>query len=98
MTNPGQNQELPKTFFSEQLEKNWYSEWEQKGHFRPKPGKAKQTFCIIMPPPNVTGILHMGHALDATTQDVLTRYKRMKGLRDPLASGNGSRRHCHPVK
>ncbi len=72
--------ELPKTFAPKDIEKTWYKTWEEKGYFKPRKGKQDESFCIIMPPPNVTGILHMGHALDATTQDVLTRYKRMKGF------------------
>ena len=71
--------ELPKIFSPRNVEKKWYLKWEEEGYFRPTPRKGKQTFCLIMPPPNVTGILHMGHALNTTTQDILTRYKRMKG-------------------
>ena len=70
---------LEKTFSPNKIEKKWYSRWESEGHFKPRPGRKGEAFCIIMPPPNVTGILHMGHALDVTTQDILIRYKRMKG-------------------
>ena len=71
---------LPINYNPKDLEKKWYNFWEKESFFKPKHGKQKETFCIIMPPPNVTGRLHAGHALDATTQDVLIRFKRMKGF------------------
>ena len=63
------------------FEENLYNEWESKGYFKPSDDESKESYCIMMPPPNVTGKLHMGHALDGTIQDVLIRYKRMKGYR-----------------
>ncbi|MBR3153133.1 MAG: valine--tRNA ligase [Clostridia bacterium] len=63
------------------FEERLYKEWEEKGYFKPSDDRSKETYCIMMPPPNVTGKLHMGHALDATLQDSLIRYKRMKGYR-----------------
>lgn len=72
-------QELPKTYEPKDAEQKWYSTWENGGFFKAKKGKAKEGFCIIVPPPNVTGKLHAGHALDITTQDALIRFKRMKG-------------------
>ena len=71
--------ELPKVYDPKQVEKKIYDMWEKGGYFRPEVDPDKEPFCIVMPPPNVTGQLHMGHALDATLQDVLTRYKRMQG-------------------
>jgi valyl-tRNA synthetase len=71
---------LPKTFNPEGAENKWYQKWIDHKCFKPVPGKQKKTFTVLMPPPNVTGKLHMGHALDATTQDALIRYKRMKGF------------------
>ena len=62
-----------------EFEEKLYNEWEQKGYFKPSMDKTKESYCIVMPPPNVTGKLHMGHALDGTLQDVLIRYKRMCG-------------------
>ncbi|MBP6855620.1 MAG: valine--tRNA ligase [Candidatus Pacebacteria bacterium] len=58
-----------------------YSQWDISGYFNPDnlPGERKKAFSIVLPPPNVTGVLHMGHALNATIQDILTRYHRMKG-------------------
>lgn len=71
---------LPKTFDAEGAQDRWYDEWMKRKCFKPRPGKQGKTFTVLMPPPNVTGKLHMGHALDATTQDTLVRYKRMKGF------------------
>ena len=56
-----------------------YQEWEDKKYFKPSMDKTKPSYCIMMPPPNVTGKLHMGHALDDTIQDILIRFKRMQG-------------------
>lgn len=74
------NDELAKTYSSKDVESKWYPTWEKGGYFKPRPGKTKEAFTIIMPPPNVTGRLHAGHALDVTTQDALIRFKRMKGF------------------
>jgi valyl-tRNA synthetase len=71
---------LPKTFDPKAAEDKWYERWLADQCFKPRAGKKKETFTVLMPPPNVTGKLHMGHALDATTQDALVRYKRMKGF------------------
>ena len=71
---------IDKTYDPKAAEEKWYAQWEKSGCFKPKKGKKGKTFSLIMPPPNVTGKLHMGHALDATTQDSLIRYKRMKGF------------------
>lgn len=75
-----QESSLPKTYDNNTVEAKWYKIWQDGKYFSPKKGKQKQTFSIIMPPPNVTGKLHMGHALDCTTQDSLVRFKRMKGF------------------
>ena len=61
------------------FEDKLYQEWEEKGYFKPNMDKDKEAYCIMMPPPNVTGKLHMGHALDGTIQDILIRFKRMQG-------------------
>ena len=73
------NQKLADKFNPKDFEDKLYEEWEKKGNFRPSGDKTKEPYCIMMPPPNVTGKLHMGHALDDTIQDVLIRYKRMRG-------------------
>ena len=62
-----------------EFEEKLYNKWEQKGYFKPSMDKTKESYCIVMPPPNVTGKLHMGHALDGTMQDILIRFKRMCG-------------------
>ena len=70
--------ELSKTFEPGPIEQRWYEHWETRGLFRPDRGEATP-WTIVMPPPNVTGSLHIGHALDITLQDVLTRHARMQG-------------------
>ncbi len=62
------------------FEDKLYEKWEESGYFKPSMDKNAESYCIMMPPPNVTGKLHMGHALDAAIQDFLIRYKRMKGF------------------
>ena len=71
--------ELAKTYDPSGLEDRLYQKWMEKGYFRAKVDPDKKPFTIIMPPPNVTGQLHMGHALDNTLQDILIRFKRMQG-------------------
>ena len=71
--------ELPKVYEPHQVENEIYKMWEENGHFKPNKGKDAKPFTIVMPPPNVTGQLHMGHAMDATLQDTLIRFKRMQG-------------------
>ncbi len=72
--------ELPKTYAPGEFEERIYQNWCQKGYFTPTIDKSKKPFTIVMPPPNITGQLHMGHALDNTLQDILIRYKRMSGF------------------
>ncbi len=71
--------ELAKTYNPAGLEERLYKKWEENGYFHAKPDRSKKPFTIVMPPPNVTGQLHMGHALDNTMQDILIRYKKMQG-------------------
>ena len=70
---------ISKTFNPNEEEPRLYKNWMEKGYFKPSEDKSKKRFSIVMPPPNITGQLHMGHALDNTLQDILTRYKRMAG-------------------
>jgi len=73
------NHVLEGNFNPADFEEKLYKEWEEKGYFKPSMEKEKKPYCIMMPRPNVTGKLHMGHALDGTIQDVLIRTKRMQG-------------------
>ena len=71
--------ELPKTYDPSEVEDKIYANWVDKKYFEAEPDSKKEPYTIVIPPPNVTGQLHMGHALDETLQDILIRYKRMKG-------------------
>ena len=75
-----QTHELPKTYAPAEFEDRLYSMWMENGYFTPDVKDNRPPFCIVIPPPNVTGQLHMGHALDETLQDILIRYKRMQGF------------------
>ncbi len=72
--------ELKSVYDPKEVEEKWYSTWEKNNYFHADVEDERETFCIVIPPPNVTGQLHMGHALDETMQDILTRYKRMCGF------------------
>lgn len=69
-----------KTYEPKKFEEDIYKKWEDAGCFYADPKSTKPAFCIIMPPPNVTSVAHIGHAMDMTMQDILSRYKRMKGF------------------
>ena len=71
--------ELEKSFSPKLIEDRWYSIWESAGYFKPTTSADKSAYCIMLPPPNVTGTLHMGHAFQHTLMDALTRYHRMLG-------------------
>ena len=73
------SKELPKTYDHSDVESRLYEKWEKKGYFHAEANPEKKPYCIVMPPPNITGKLHMGHALDNTLQDSIIRYKRMNG-------------------
>jgi len=72
--------ELPKVYEPQQVENRIYEMWEKGGYFKTRNDQSRKPFTIVMPPPNVTGQLHMGHAMDATLQDTLIRFKRMQGF------------------
>ncbi len=71
--------EIAKAYIAEDIEAKWYPEWEQRGYFRGKTEEGKENYTIAIPPPNVTGILHLGHVLNNTLQDVLIRWEKMRG-------------------
>ncbi len=72
-------QTISTTYDPKSVEDKWYKIWEENGYFSYKHNDGAEPFCVVMPPPNVTGQLHMGHALDETLQDILTRWHRMQG-------------------
>ncbi len=71
--------ELPKQYDPQDAQRRWYELWVSKGYFHADPACDKPPYCIVIPPPNVTGALHLGHALNNTLQDVLIRWRRMQG-------------------
>ncbi|WP_136526599.1 valine--tRNA ligase [Geomonas ferrireducens] len=73
------NKELEKVYEPKSVEQKWYQEWEGKGYFHASVPSDKPGYSIVIPPPNITGVLHMGHALNNTLQDILCRWKRMAG-------------------
>ena len=72
--------EISQKYMPEQIEDRLYQTWQDKNYFKPIIDKSKKPFTVMMPPPNITGKLHMGHALDQTVQDIFVRYNRMKGV------------------
>ena len=75
------NEKFLKPYNPQETEPRIYKRWEESGFFNPDnlPKRHQDPYCIIMPPPNVTGVLHMGHALMLTTEDIMIRYERMRG-------------------
>ncbi|RMF86175.1 MAG: valine--tRNA ligase, partial [Nitrospirae bacterium] len=71
--------QLPKTYDPHGIETRWYQAWVEAGYFHADPTSDRPPYCIVIPPPNVTGVLHMGHALNNTLQDILARWRRMAG-------------------
>ena len=74
------NDILNRKYEPQEFEENVYQNWEKKGYFHSVVDETKEPYTIVMPPPNITGKLHMGHALDNTIQDILIRYKKMAGF------------------
>src|SRR2546430_2475880 len=72
--------EISKTYNQQEVEGRWYQLWESRGYFRADAKSTRPRFVLVMPPPNVTGSLHMGHMLNNTVQDVIVRRKRMQGF------------------
>lgn len=73
-------QEMPKAYDPAGVEARWYREWVDRGYFRANPSSDREPFCIVLPPPNITGALHIGHAFQQTLQDVIVRRRRMQGF------------------
>jgi len=71
---------MEKVFEPKKIEERWYKFWQEKGYFHANENSDKKSYCIVIPPPNITGALHIGHALNNTIQDILTRWKRMEGF------------------
>src|SRR5512142_952380 len=70
---------LDKSYDPRRVEEKWYAYWEKQGYFRADENSSRPSYSIVIPPPNVTGVLHIGHALNNALQDILIRFKRMKG-------------------
>ena len=70
---------LPKQYDPKDAQNRFYEFWVEKGYFHADPASSRPAYCIVIPPPNVTGALHMGHALNNTVQDILIRWRRMQG-------------------
>ena len=73
------NEGIPKAYEPEKIEQKWFPKWIERGYFKGKIDKDKEPYSIVIPPPNVTGILHLGHVLNNTLQDILIRWKKMQG-------------------
>ncbi len=71
--------EMALRFGPAEVEEKWYRLWEERGYFASTPDDEKKPYTIVLPPPNVTGVLHMGHALNSTLQDIIIRFRRMQG-------------------
>ncbi len=84
---PAVKMELAKSFEPRAIEQRWYPEWEQRGYFAHSGDPARPAYCIQLPPPNVTGTLHMGHAFQQTLMDALIRYHRMRGCNTNWVTG-----------
>ena len=72
--------ELPKNYDPKAIEQKWYDWWKEQGYFHSDSSRGGKPYTVVIPPPNVTGILHMGHALNESIQDVMVRRKRMQGF------------------
>jgi valyl-tRNA synthetase len=70
---------MEKTYNPQDIEQPLYEHWEKQGYFKPNGDESQESFCIMIPPPNVTGSLHMGHAFQQTIMDTMIRYQRMQG-------------------
>ncbi len=85
--------DLPKAYDPSLVEEKWQSRWIEEGCFKADPASEKPAYSVVIPPPNVTGVLHLGHVLNNTIQDILVRRARQKG--SPVAARHGPRRNRH---
>src|SRR6266498_1874698 len=76
----GDREAMPPAYDARATEAKWYEEWMRRGYFVAHPNSGKEPFCIVLPPPNITGRLHVGHALNHSLQDIVIRRKRMQGF------------------
>ena len=93
--NPTTSSEFPKAYEPQPIEPRWAQAWVEQQLFRADPKAPGPVFSIVIPPPNVTGSIHIGHMLDHTQIDMLTRWHRMRGYQHALAAGHGPCRHRH---
>ena len=87
--------ELSKTFDPKSAEEHWFQRWIDLGYFKADPSRPGPVFSIVIPPPNVTGQLHLGHALNVTLHDVIVRTRRMQGYNTLWHAGHRPRRNSH---
>ena len=87
--------DMEKVYEPQKFESDIYAQWLEKGYFTPEINRDKKPFTIVIPPPNITGQLHMGHALDNAVQDCLIRYKRMQGYCALWLPGTDHAVHCN---
>lgn len=87
---------MEKTYNPQDIEQPLYEHWEKQGYFKPNGDESKESFCIMIPPPNVTGSLHMGHAFQQTIMDTMIRYQRMQGKKHPVAGRYRPRGYRNP--
>src|ERR1700739_3892769 len=80
-------QELPKQYDPKEAQQRWLQFWDERGYNHSRPDPAREPFTIVIPPPNVTGALHLGHALNNTLQDVLVRWHKLHGEEDCWVPG-----------
>ena len=88
--------EIEKNYNPAEIEDRLYSKWQEKKYFHAEVDRSKKPFTIVMPPPNITGQLHMGHALDNTMQDILTRFKRMQDRKSTRLNSSHNRESRMP--
>jgi len=87
-----EGREMPSAYDAQATEARWYAEWERRGYFVAHPNSGKPAFCIVLPPPNITGRLHVGHALNHSLPDIVVRRRRMQGYETLFLPGTARAR------